>query len=69
MIYLWQRKKVYLLINTVFKELHGIHEAAFSHRDNHIYRVEVFPAVKASGQVGLMFDGRMEVAAYRASEP
>ncbi len=58
-----------LLIHFIFDELYSLDEAAFSNRNHHIYRVEVFPAVKASGQVGLMLDGRMEVFAYRASEP
>jgi len=69
MIYHWQRKKVYLLINTVFKELHGIHEAAFSHRYDQINGVEVFLTIKASCQIGLMISGRMKVVAQRASEP
>ena len=69
MIYPWQRKKVFLLINTVFKELHGIHEAAFSHRDNQINGVEVFLTIKTSSQVGFMVGGGMKVAAQRASEP
>jgi hypothetical protein len=66
MIYHWQRKKVYLLINTVLKELHGIHEAAFFHGDDQINRIEVFFAVKASCQIGLMIGGCMKVVAQIA---
>jgi hypothetical protein len=67
--YHWQRKKVYLLINPVFKELHGIHEAAFSHRHDQINGVEVFLTIKTSCQVGFMVGGGMKVAAQRATEP
>ena len=69
MIYHWQRKKFYLLINAVFKELHGIHEAAFLHRHDQINGVEVFLTIKTSSQVCFMFGGGMKVAAQRAAKP
>jgi len=65
----WQRKKVYLLINPVFKEFHGIHEVAFSHRHDQIDGVEVFLTIKTSCQVCFMVGGGMKVAAQRAAEP
>jgi hypothetical protein len=39
------------------------------YRNDQINRIEVFFAVKASGQIGLMIGGRMKVVAQRASEP
>jgi hypothetical protein len=53
----------------VFKDFHCIQKSAISHRNDQINGVEVFVAVKASGQVGFMIGGRMKVAAQRASEP
>ena len=55
--YDWQRKKVSLRIDSVFKYLHGIYEAAFSHRHDQVNRVEVFLAIKTSCQVGFMICG------------
>jgi hypothetical protein len=65
----WQGNRDYLLIDSDFKYLHGIHEAAFTHRHDQINRVEVFLAIKASCQVGFMVGGGMKVVAQRASEP
>jgi len=39
------------------------------YRNDQINRIEVFFAVKASGQIGLMIGGRMKVVAQRALEP
>ena len=68
-IYRWQRKKVSLLIDPVFKEFHGIHEAAFSHRHDQVNRVEVFLAIKTSCQIGFMICGCMKAMTQRTSEP
>ena len=67
--YDWQRKKVSLRIDSVFKYLHGIYEAAFSHRHDQVNRVEVFLAIKTSCQVGFMICGCMKAMTQRTSEP
>jgi hypothetical protein len=67
--YDWQRKKVSLRIDFVFKYLHGIYEAAFSHRHDQVNRVEVFLAIKTSCQVGFMICGCMKAMTQRTSEP
>ena len=67
--YDWQRKKVSLRIDSVFKYLHGIYEAAFSHRHDQINGVEVFLAIKTSCQVGFMICGCMKAMTQRTSEP
>ncbi len=69
MIYHWQRSKVDLPINTIFKELHGIHKAAISHRHDQVNGVEVFLTIKASCEVGSMIGGRMKIVTQRALEP
>ncbi len=68
-IWNWQRNRGYLLIDSIFKYLHGIHKAAFTHRHYQINRVEVFLAIKTSCQVGHMIGGGMKVVAQRTSEP
>jgi hypothetical protein len=68
MIWHRQRQKNYLQIKTVFKKLHGLHEAAFCRRHNQINGVEVFFAIKASCQVVLVIGGGMKVGTHRAPE-
>jgi hypothetical protein len=58
-----------LLVDTVFKDFHCIKEAAIFHRNDQINRIEVYPAIKASCQVGFMIGGRMKVIAQGALEP
>ena len=57
-----------LLIYFVFEEVYGVYEAAFSGGHDHIYGVEVFLAIEASGQVGLRIDSRMKIPTQGASE-
>jgi hypothetical protein len=68
MIYGWHRNEVHLLIDTIFKELDGIHEAVICHCHDQINGVEVFLTVKASCEVGLMIGCRMKIVTQRASE-
>ena len=65
----WKREQYQLRIDSVFKYLYCINEAAISHRNDQIDRIEVLLAVKASCQIGFMVRGRMKVVAQRASEP
>jgi hypothetical protein len=57
-----------LRMHFVFEELYGLDEAAFSSGHDHIYGIEVFPAIEASCQVGFGIDSGMEIFAQRASE-
>jgi hypothetical protein len=52
-----------------FQILHGFDEVALARGHDHVDRVEVFPAFKASGQVGCGVGGGMQAAAARAAEP
>jgi hypothetical protein len=58
-----------LLIDTVFKDFHCINEAAISHRNDQINRIEVYLTVKASCQVRFMICGGLKAVTQRASEP
>ena len=53
----------------VFKEVDCLQKATFFHGHNQINRVEVYTAVKASGQVGFRISGGMKVVAQRALKP
>ena len=57
------------MIDFIFEELDGLDEGTWSGGHDHIDGIEVFLAVKASGEVGLRFDCGMEVSTQRASEP
>jgi len=58
-----------LLFHFVFKELDGFDEGTLSSSHDHIYRIEVFSAIEASGEVGLRVECGMEVLTAGASEP
>jgi len=68
-----------LLIHFVFEELDSFDEGTWSSSrfdegtwsssHDHIYGIEVFSAIEASGEVGLRVDCGMEVLTGGASEP
>jgi hypothetical protein len=53
----------------VFQKLNGFHKAARGGRHNQINGVEVEPAIKTSGQVGLRICRRMKSMTNRTTEP
>lgn len=53
----------------VFQKLNSFHEAARGDRHNQINGVEVAPAIKTSGQIGLGICRRMIPMTKRAAEP
>ncbi len=60
---------IILLLHFVFEELDGFDEGALSSSHDHIYRIEVFSAIEASGEVGLRVDCGVEVLTEGTSEP
>jgi hypothetical protein len=64
----WQRKKVSLRIDSVFKYFHGIFKAAFSHRHDQVNGIEVLLTIKTSSQIGFMLCGGMKAMTQRAPE-
>ncbi len=52
----------------VFQKLNGFHKAARGGRHNQINGIEVEPAIKTSGQVGLRICRRMKSVANRTAE-
>jgi hypothetical protein len=52
-----------------FQVLHGLDKGAFYRGHDHLDGVEVFPALKTSGQVGFGVNGGMQPGAARAAEP
>jgi hypothetical protein len=50
-----------LFIDSFFELFYGINKAAFFHRYDQINGVEVYLAVKTSGQIGLILGGGMKV--------
>jgi hypothetical protein len=53
----------------VFQKLNRFHEAARGDRHDQINGVEVEPAIKTSGQVGLRICRRMKPMTNRTAEP
>jgi hypothetical protein len=62
------KKNVLLQIESVFKDIDGIQEAAFSYCHNHVDGVEVFPALETSRQIGILICGGMKAVTQRTSE-
>jgi hypothetical protein len=58
-----------LLLHFVFEELHCFDEGTWGSSHDHIYGIEVFSAIEASGEVGLRVDCGMEVLTEGALEP
>jgi hypothetical protein len=57
-----------LLSHFVFEELDGFDKGALSSSHDHIYGIEVFSAIEASGEIGLRVDCGMEILTGGASE-
>jgi hypothetical protein len=53
----------------VFQKLNRFHEAARGDRHDQINGVEVEPAIKTSGQIGLRIGRRMKPMTNRTAEP
>ena len=58
-----------LLIHFIFEELYSFDEGTWTNSHDHIYGIEVFSAIEASGEVGLRVDCGVEVLTEGASEP
>ena len=59
---------IMLLLHFVFEELDSFDERTLSSGHDHIYGIEVFLAIEASGEVGLRVESGMEVFTQWASE-
>lgn len=53
----------------LFQKLNGIDKTAFGNRHHHIDGVEVFAAIKAPCQIGLLIDCCMVALTDRAGKP
>jgi len=58
-----------LLIHFIFEELYGFDEGTWGRSHDHIYGIEVFSAIEASGEVGFRVNCGMEILTEGASEP